>query len=164
MFNKRNNLIFRYRVIIADDINQTGRNFHLASIHFSTSKSDVNMCLTIFDHNHEIINIEGKGSLVVPAICFMRSTTNISPSRPTSKTEGNGSFKRNNNNTHRGSTDDLTTVYKERIRSVSLDKGEKADPDGSHWIPLDPIGYRDPMGSMGSAFSPLRDPVGSNGI
>ncbi len=29
---------------------------------------------------------------------------------------------------------------------------------------MDPDGSRDPMGSMGSAFSPLRDPVGSSGI
>jgi hypothetical protein len=83
---------FRYRVIVNDDINQTGRNFHLASIHFSTSKSDVFMRLTIFDNNEEIVSIEGKGSLVLPAILFMRTVTNIvqtqSSSRPTSKTGG----------------------------------------------------------------------------
>jgi hypothetical protein len=83
---------FRYRVIVADDINQTGRNFHLASIHFSTSKSDVFMRLTIFDNENEIVSVEGKGSVVLPAILFMRTTSNIiqtqSSARPTSKTTG----------------------------------------------------------------------------
>ncbi len=76
---------FRYRVIVNDDINQTGRNFHLASIHFSTSKSDVFMRLTILDNNEEIVSIEGKDSVVLPAFLFMRTVANIIP---TSKTGG----------------------------------------------------------------------------
>ena len=83
----------RYRVLVAEDTNQTGRNFHLASIHFSTSKSDVYMRLTIFDYDQEIVRVEGKGSLVLPAILFMRTASNIPQSRPssrpTSKTTGN---------------------------------------------------------------------------
>jgi hypothetical protein len=44
------------------------------------------MRLTIFDHNDEIVSIEGKGSVVLPAILFMRPVSNVS--RPTSKTGG----------------------------------------------------------------------------
>ncbi len=77
-------------MIVADDINQTGRNFHLATIHFRTSKSDVFMRLTIFDHDDEIVSIEGKGSVILPAILFMRPVSNIS--RPTSKTGGHYFF------------------------------------------------------------------------
>lgn len=77
---------------VAEDTNQTGRNFHLASIHFNTSKSDVFMRLTIFDNNQEIVSVEGKGSVVLPAFLFMRTVTNVVPaqptSRPTSKTGG----------------------------------------------------------------------------
>jgi hypothetical protein len=50
------------------------------------------MCLTIFDNNEELISVEGKGSIVLPAILFLRTVTNIVPpqlSRPTSKTGGN---------------------------------------------------------------------------
>ena len=86
---------------VADDVNQTGRNFHLASIQFSTSKSDVLMRLTVLDNNDEVVSIEGKGNLVLPAFLFMRdvnnSANNAAPaptttaqtsSRPTSKTGG----------------------------------------------------------------------------
>jgi len=50
------------------------------------------MCLTIFDNNEELVSVEGKGSIVLPAILFLRTVTNIVPpqlSRPTSKTGGN---------------------------------------------------------------------------
>jgi hypothetical protein len=50
------------------------------------------MRLTIFDNNEEIASVEGKGSLVLPAILFLRTATNIIPlqslSRPTSKLGG----------------------------------------------------------------------------
>jgi len=88
----------RYRVIVADDVNQTGRNFHLASIQFSTSKSDVLMRLTILNNNDEVVSVEGKGSVVLPAFLFMRDVSNVTnnvaqtptahSSRPTSKTAG----------------------------------------------------------------------------
>lgn len=93
----------RYRVIIGDDVNQTGRNFHLASIQFSASKSDVLMRLTILNNNDEVVSVEGKGSVVLPAFLFMRDVTNAASnatqgaqsttaaqpsSRPTSKTAG----------------------------------------------------------------------------
>jgi hypothetical protein len=85
---------FRYRVTIADDNNQTGRNIHLASIYFSTSKSDVLMRLTILDHDEEIVSIEGKGCLVLPTVRFMRTVTNViqtqTTSKPASKTAGGG--------------------------------------------------------------------------
>lgn len=97
-------VFFRYRVIVADDINQTGRGFHLASLRFQTSKSDVLMRLTVFDNNEELLRVEGKGCLVVPSILFMRNVTNtvqqlppvpppqIQPSstRPASKAAGGG--------------------------------------------------------------------------
>jgi hypothetical protein len=89
-----NDYFLRYHVTLADDINQTGRNFHLASIHFNTSKSDVLIRLTVLDHDEEIIRVEGKGCIVVPAILFMRNVTSIVQpqllSRPTSKTGGGG--------------------------------------------------------------------------
>lgn len=81
-------------------MNQTGRNFHLASIQFNASKSDVLMRLTILNNNDEVVSVEGKGSVVLPAFLFMRdvtnavnnaaqSTTTAQPSsRPTSKTAG----------------------------------------------------------------------------
>ena len=102
-------LLLRYRVTVADDVNQTGRNFHLASIQFSTSKSDVLMRLTILNNNEEIVHVEGKGNVVLPAVLFMRNVTNTIntavhappptaqttttataslPSRPASKTGG----------------------------------------------------------------------------
>jgi len=70
--------------MFSEDANQIGRNFHLASIHFSTSKSDVFMRLTILNNNEEIISIEGKGSVVLPAFLFMRTVTNIIPTQLTS--------------------------------------------------------------------------------
>ena len=74
---------------MADDHHQTGRSFHLVSIQFITSNPDVLMRLTVFDYQEELISIEGKGSLVLPAVLFMRNvsntlTTNL-VSRPTSK-------------------------------------------------------------------------------
>jgi hypothetical protein len=79
-------------VIFADDINQTGRNFHLASIRFNTSKSDVLIRLTVLDNDEELVSIEGKGCVVVPAVLFMRTVTSIIQpqviSRPTSRTGG----------------------------------------------------------------------------
>ena len=82
---------------VADDVNQTGRNFHLASIQFSTSKPDVLMRLTILNNNDEVTSVEGKGSVVLPAFLFLRDVTNTAqaattaaqpPSRPQSKTGG----------------------------------------------------------------------------
>ena len=75
---------------------QTGRNFHLASIQFSASKSDVLMRLTILNNNDEVASVDGKGSVVLPAFLFMRDVTNAAQStttaqpssRPTSKTAG----------------------------------------------------------------------------
>lgn len=92
--------IFSYRVTVSDDLSQSGRNYHLASIQFNTSKPDVLMRLSIFDNNEEVVNVEGKGSVVLPAFLFMRDViagqtannhgaTNGQPtSRPTSKTGG----------------------------------------------------------------------------
>ena len=82
---------------VADDVNQTGRNFHLASIQFSTSKADVLMRLTILNNNDEVTSVEGKGSVVLPAFLFLRDVTNSAQaatttaqptSRPPSKTGG----------------------------------------------------------------------------
>jgi hypothetical protein len=95
----KNFLLLRYRVTVADDVNQTGRHFHLASIQFSTSKPDVLMRLTILNNNDEVVSVEGKGSVVLPAFLFMRDVTNTiqapppttttqAQSRPTSKTGG----------------------------------------------------------------------------
>lgn len=70
--------LFRYRVTVSDDLNQTGRNFHLASIQFTTSKSDVLFRLSIFDNQDEVTNVEGKGTVVLPAFLFMRDVTNAS--------------------------------------------------------------------------------------
>lgn len=74
----RNQIICRYRVTVSDDLNQTGRNFHLASIQFTTSKSDVLFRLSIFDNQDEVTNVEGKGTVVLPAFLFMRDVTNTS--------------------------------------------------------------------------------------
>lgn len=63
-------------MIVGDDVNQTGRNFHLASIQFSTSKADVLMRLTVLDGKEEMVSIEGKGSIVLPAMLFLRDVTN----------------------------------------------------------------------------------------
>jgi hypothetical protein len=54
------------------------------------------MRLTILDNHDEVTSVEGKGSVVLPAILFMRDITNAAepiktdkpPSRPTSKTGG----------------------------------------------------------------------------
>ncbi|CAF1182417.1 unnamed protein product [Rotaria sordida] len=117
--------ICRYRVTVADDVNQTGRNFHLASIQFSTSKSDVLIRLTILNNNDEVVSVEGKGSVVLPAFLFMRDVTNVASniaqalpltqplSRPPSKT--GGTTKKDSNkpaagNTHRGSVVESSTV------------------------------------------------------
>ena len=103
IFNQMQNYFcfLRYRVTVADDVNQTGRHFHLASIQFSTSKSDVLMRLTVLNNNDEVVSVEGKGSVVLPAFLFMRDVSNttnnvVQPppptaqpsSRPTSKTGG----------------------------------------------------------------------------
>ena len=82
----------RYRVIVAEDINQTGRNIHLASIYFSTSKTDVLIRLTILDDNEEIISVEGKGRVVLPAIRFMRTVSSIvqTPTIPKSPMKSGG--------------------------------------------------------------------------
>lgn len=73
----------------------------MASVQFSASKSDVLMRLTILNNNEEVANVEGKGSVVLPAFLFMRDVTNTAnsvtqgppptttaqpSSRPTSKT------------------------------------------------------------------------------
>lgn len=73
----------------------------MASIQFNASKSDVLMRLTILDNHEEVVSVEGKGSVVLPAFLFMRDVTNAasnttqgppttttgqSSSRPTSKT------------------------------------------------------------------------------
>ncbi|UJR30270.1 hypothetical protein I4U23_017808 [Adineta vaga] len=85
----RDLIICRYRVIVGDDSNQTGRNFHLASLQFTTSKSDVLMRLTVFDGSEEIVRVEGKGNVVLPAVLFLRDVTNTvstavqAPSAPT---------------------------------------------------------------------------------
>ena len=77
---------------MAEDTNSPGRKFHLASIYFSTSQTDVMMRLTVLDDNEEIVNIEGKGCVVLPAVLFLRTVTNVVQSqaipRPTSRTGG----------------------------------------------------------------------------
>lgn len=74
---------FRYRVIVADDVNQTGRGFHPASIRFQTSKPDVLMRLAVLDGREEILRVEGKGCVVVPSVLFMRDVTNaVQPPPP----------------------------------------------------------------------------------
>ncbi|CAM4739728.1 unnamed protein product [Rotaria magnacalcarata] len=114
-------VICRYRVTVADDVNQTGRNFHLASVQFSTSKSDVLIRLTVLDNNDEIVSVEGKGSVVLPAFLFMRdvtyaatsATTNQPLSRPPSKTGGANKKDSNKNaagNTQRGSVAETSTI------------------------------------------------------
>lgn len=59
------------------------------------------MRLTILDNNEEIVSVEGKGSIVLPAFLFLRTVTNVTPiqstSRPTSKTTGNSIVKLNYN-------------------------------------------------------------------
>ncbi|CAF4088818.1 unnamed protein product [Rotaria sp. Silwood2] len=117
--------ICRYRITVADDFNQTGRNFHLASIQFSTSKSDVLIRLTVLNNNDEVVSVEGKGSVVLPAFLFMRDVTNaassvvqapppIQPlSRPQSKT--GGAIKKDSNKAaggtaHRGSVVESSTI------------------------------------------------------
>ncbi|CAF3557642.1 unnamed protein product [Rotaria sp. Silwood1] len=116
--------ICRYRVTIADDVNQTGRNFHLASIQFSTSKSDVLIRLTVLNNNDEVVSVEGKGSVVLPAFLFMRDVTNVASSvvqapptqplsRPQSKTGGaikKDSTKGAGGTTHRGSVVEPSTI------------------------------------------------------
>ncbi|CAF4085833.1 unnamed protein product [Rotaria sp. Silwood2] len=115
-------IICRYRIITSDNINQAGLNYHLASIHFSTSKSDVLMRLTVFDNDEEIVSVEGKGCLILPAVLFMRAITNVIQPQPqllvksTSKTIG-GSRKKDLNNTYQGNVADLTP-----INSVRSDK------------------------------------------
>ncbi|UJR16262.1 hypothetical protein I4U23_003169 [Adineta vaga] len=120
----REQIICRYRVIVADDINQTGRGFHLASLRFQTSKSDVLMRLTISDNNEELLRVEGKGCLVIPAILFMRNVTNTvlqppplppppiqqpASTRSISKT-GGGARKKDGNRTTLGDTTPLNNV------------------------------------------------------
>jgi hypothetical protein len=58
------------------------------------------MRLTILNNNDEVVSIEGKGSVVLPAFLFMRDVTTVAQapppptttaqpsSRPTSKTGG----------------------------------------------------------------------------
>lgn len=53
------------------------------------------MRLSLFDYDYEIGSVEGKGSVVLPAVLFMRSATNLpvpqpppTPSKPPSKTTG----------------------------------------------------------------------------
>jgi hypothetical protein len=55
------------------------------------------MRLTILNNNDEVVSIEGKGNVVLPAFLFMRDVTNAAQasttttqtsSRPTSKTGG----------------------------------------------------------------------------
>ena len=70
---------------VADDINQTGRNFHLASIQFNTSKSDVLFRLTVLDNHDEVTSTEGKGTVVLPAFLFMRDVTNTNQATPTAQ-------------------------------------------------------------------------------
>ena len=95
------------------------------------------MRLTIFDHDQEVVSVEGKGFVVLPAVLFMRPVSNVSqtPSRPTSKTGGHfvfenqmieiilmnsGSNKKGVGGTRRASVVDLTVVNKER--SVSFNE------------------------------------------
>jgi hypothetical protein len=83
------------------------------------------MRLTILDNDDEIVSVEGKGTVILPAILFMRPVSNVSqpPSRPPSKT----SHKKSVSSTHQGSVVDSTVMSKERIgsggkRSVSSDE------------------------------------------
>ncbi|CAF3652930.1 unnamed protein product [Rotaria sordida] len=121
-------IICRYRIIISDNVNQTGLNYHLASIHFSTSKTDVLMRLTVLDNNEEIVSVEGKGCLVLPAILFMRMITNIVQPQPqpvlksTPKTTG-GSRKKDLNNTYQGNITDLTTMNSVRSDKDKIGNG-----------------------------------------
>ena len=76
--------------MIADDINQTGPNFHLASIYFRTSKRDVLMRLAILDNNKEIISAQGQGCLILPVVYFMRKTANVARRQLSSRTKSRG--------------------------------------------------------------------------
>ncbi len=51
------------------------------------------MRLTILDYNEEIVSVEGQGTIVLPAILFMRPASHVvqtqpTSSRPTSKPAG----------------------------------------------------------------------------
>lgn len=141
-------IICRYRVTVADDVNQTGRNFHLASIQFSTSKSDVLMRLTVLNNNEEVASVEGKGNVVLPAFLFMRDVTNtannpVQPpppptapaqtttqgaSRPASKSGGNkkDGSKGAGANTHRGSIIDGTGLGSGRADKDRSGSGKRS--------------------------------------
>ncbi|CAF3372079.1 unnamed protein product [Rotaria sp. Silwood1] len=122
----KDQIICRYHIITSDNINQTGLNYHLASIHFSTSKSDVLMRLTVLDNNEEIVSVEGKGCVVLPAVLFMRTITNVVQpppvSKPNSRTTG-GSRKKDLNNTHQGNVADLTTINSARSDKDRIGNG-----------------------------------------
>ncbi|CAF4726933.1 unnamed protein product, partial [Rotaria magnacalcarata] len=62
------------------------------------------MRLTVLDNNEEIVSVEGKGCLVLPAVLFMRTITNVvlsqSSSRPPSKLSTGTRNKKDVNNNY----------------------------------------------------------------
>lgn len=62
---------FRFRVRVANDLQLTGRSFHLASLQFVTSNAEAFFRLSVFDQNEEILGVEGKGTIVLPACAFL---------------------------------------------------------------------------------------------
>ena len=82
--------ICRYRVLVTESLHQSERPFHVASIHFSASSADVLMCITVFDHQNALVRVKGKGSVVVPAVLFMRNTVGMIPTQPSSRSSSRG--------------------------------------------------------------------------
>ncbi|CAF2133241.1 unnamed protein product [Rotaria magnacalcarata] len=128
----REQVLCRYRVNITDNINQTGLNFHLASIQFTASKSDVLMRLTVLDNNEEIVSVEGKGCLVLPAVLFMRTITNVvlsqSSSRPPSKLSTGTRNKKDVNNNYQdkdGTTNVMRRTSNSQIGLPIVDEDDK---------------------------------------
>ena len=104
-------VVRRYRVQVADGLRTTSRPFHLASLHFSTSNPDVLMRLAVFDDHEELVHVEGKGSVILPAVLFMRATIGGVPvepsSRPLSRGGGAETQKKGLRHQRRGSHEEL---------------------------------------------------------
>jgi len=74
-------LILRYKVTVSED--------HLLSLQIATSKPDVYIKFSIFDGEKEILNVNGKGTAVIPAFIFLKDrgeNPGDGTSRPNSKT------------------------------------------------------------------------------
>ncbi|CAM2703017.1 unnamed protein product [Rotaria socialis] len=134
----REQVLCRYRVNITDNINQTGLNFHLASVQFTASKSDVLMRLTVLDNNEEIVSVEGKGCLVLPAILFMRTITKAVPSqsssRPPSKLPTGTRNKKDVNNTYQDKDGTTNGMRRKSNSQVGLPIADEEDKNHKYII------------------------------